>query len=225
MRVLIVEDKVRMANLLQRAVGRAGYSTVVAHDGEAALNLATDYRLDAMILDVLLPRMNGYTVLEHLRRAENNVPVIMLTARDSNEDIVHGLDLGADDYLTKPFDLSVLLARLRALTRRAPDLHPRNLRVGNLELRSDTRSVAVGDQSISLTPTEFALLEVLMQRAGHVVPKDTLAEIGWRMDSNFSESTLYVFMGSLRAKIHSDQPTASLHTVRGVGYMMKAVNP
>lgn len=224
MRVLIVEDKVRMANLLQRAAERAGYSTVVAHDGETALDLASNYRLDALILDVMLPKMNGFAVLEQLRRAANKVPTILLTARDSNQDIVHGLDLGADDYLTKPFDLNVLLARLRALTRRAPDIHPKNLRVGDLVLRSDTRRVEFGERAIALTPTEFALLEVLMQRAGHVVPKDTLAEIGWRMDTEFNESTLYVFMRSLRTKIHSEQPTAFLHTVRGVGYMLKAVS-
>jgi DNA-binding response OmpR family regulator len=223
MRVLIVEDKVRMANLLQRAVQREGYVTLVAHDGEAALEAANSHHLDALVLDVMLPKLDGFAVLERLRRFDIKVPTILLTAKDSSMDIVHGLDLGADDYLTKPFDLNVLLARLRALTRRAPEFHPRHLRVGDMLLRSDIHQLEHGDRTVALTPTEFALMEVLMRRAGHIVRKETLAEIGWGSDSEFSDSTLYVFMRSLRNKIQSDEQPALLHTVRGVGYMLKAV--
>ncbi len=132
MRVMIVDDKVRMASLLRRAIEREGYLTVVAHDGETALELANDYHLDAIVLDVMLPRLDGFSVLQRLRETAVDVPTIFLTARDNNRDIVHGLDLGADDYLTKPSDLTVLLARLRALTRRKAAIHPGVLQVGNL---------------------------------------------------------------------------------------------
>ena len=223
MRVLIVEDKVRMASLLQKAVRREGYTTLVAHDGEAALEAATNSHFDALVLDVMLPGMDGFSVLAKLRFLKVNVPTILLTARDASSDIVRGLDLGADDYLTKPFDLNVLLARLRALTRRPPDLQQQRLQVGDLLLRSDTHSLEAGGQTISLTPIEFALMEILMRRAGNVVRKETLAEIGWGMDSDFSDNTLYVFMRSLRNKIQSENQPAFLHTVRGVGYMLKAV--
>lgn len=218
-----MEDKVRMATLLQRAVQREGYLTLVAHDGEAALEAANNHHLDALVLDVMLPKLDGFTVLERLRRSDIKVPTILLTAKDSSRDIVHGLDLGADDYLTKPFELDVLLARLRALTRRAPELHQKHLQVGDMLLRSDTHSLERGDKAIALTPTEFALMEVLMRRAGQVVRKETLAEIGWGLDAEFSDSTLYVFMRSLRNKIQSNEHPALLHTVRGVGYVLKAV--
>lgn len=223
MRVLIVEDKVRMASLLQKAVRREGYMTLVAHDGETALEAVANSHFDALVLDVMLPGLDGFSVLEKLRVFKIDVPTILLTARDSNADIVRGLDLGADDYLTKPFNLNVLLARLRALTRRAPNLMQQRLQVGHLLLRGDTHCLEAGGQTIALTPTEFALMEILMRRAGSVVRKETLAEIGWGMDADFSDSTLYVFMRSLRNKIQIESQPALLHTVRGVGYMLKAV--
>jgi DNA-binding response OmpR family regulator len=223
MRVLIVEDKVRMAGLLQRAVQREGYLTLVAHDGEAALEAVNSHHFDALILDVMIPKLDGFAVLDELRRSEIRVPTILLTAKDSARDIVHGLDLGADDYLTKPFDLDVLLARLRALTRRAPALYQEPLRIGGLLLRNDTHSVECGDETIALTPTEFALMEVLIRHAGRVVRKETLAEIGWGLDSEFSDDTLYVFIRSLRNKISFRHQPVVLHTVRGVGYMLKGV--
>jgi DNA-binding response OmpR family regulator len=221
MRVMIVDDKVRMASLLRRAIEREGYLTVVAHDGETALELAHDYHLDVIVLDVMLPRLDGFSVLQRLRETAVDVPTIFLTARDNNRDIVHGLDLGADDYLTKPFDLTVLLARLRALTRRKAAIHPGVLHVGNLILRSDLHSIERNGEMTPLTRTEFALMEALMKNAGRIVSKETLAEIGWGLGGEMNEHNLYVFIGSLRGKIQLSGEAALLQTVRGVGYILR----
>ena len=222
MRILIVEDKVRMASLLQRAVQREGYLTLVAHDGEAALDLLQHPRLDAVVMDVMMPKLDGFEVLKRMRSEEISVPTLLLTARDAGQDIVHGLDLGADDYLTKPFDLAILLARLRALVRRPSAQVHGPLRAGDLVLRAEVHAVEVAGARISLTPMEFVLLEALMQRVGHVVRKESLAEIGWGGNDKVNESTLYVFMRSLRNKLHAPDRPELLHTVRGVGYMLKA---
>ena len=221
MRILIAEDKVRMASLLQRAVQREGYLTLVAHDGEAAFASVQRHRLDAVVMDVMMPKLSGFEVLARMRELKIKVPTILLTARDSSQDIVHGLDSGADDYLTKPFDLPVLLARLRALVRRPLTLVLEPLRVGHLLLCMDTHEAECDGKRITLTPIEFTLLEALMLRAGRVVPKEDLAEIGWGTDAPFQESTLYVFIRSLRTKLHSPGRADMLHTVRGVGYMLK----
>lgn len=212
-----------MAVLLQRAIQREGYLTLVANDGEEALALIERNQLDAIVMDVMMPKLNGFEVLARMRSLDVKVPTILLTAKDTSTDIVHGLDLGADDYLTKPFELTVLLARLRALTRRPRELIQGHLRAGDLVLRRDTHDVLYGAKVISLTPMEFTLLEALMQRAGHVVRKETLADIGWGKDEEFNESTLYVFMRSLRNKLHTPETPDLLHTVRGVGYMLKPV--
>ncbi len=225
MRVLIVEDKVRMALLLQRAMQREGYLTFVANDGEAALTLLEQQHFDAVVMDIMLPKLDGFEVLERMRRSSIRVPTILLTARDTNRDIVRGLDLGADDYLTKPFDLAVLLARLRALVRRPAALLQAPLRAGDLVLRAETHEVRLRERSISLTPLEFTLMEALMQRVGNVVPKETLAAIGWGASETFREGTLYVFMRSLRSKLHEPDQPELLHTVRGVGYMLRAAIP
>lgn len=225
MRVLIVEDRVRMASLLQRAMQREGYLTLIANDGEAALDLLGRQQFNAVVMDVMLPKLDGFEVLERMRSWNIRVPTILLTARDTNRDIVRGLDLGADDYLTKPFDLMVLLARLRALLRRPTALLQVPLRAGDLVLRAGTHEVQLRDRTISLTPLEFTLIEALMQRVGNVVPKETLAAIGWGASETFREGTLYVFMRSLRAKLHAPDQPELLHTVRGVGYMLKPAIP
>ena len=219
--MLIAEDKVRMALLLERAVQREGYLTMRAHDGCAALEIVQQNHLDAIVLDVMMPKLDGFAVLSRMRSCNIKVPTILLTAKDSGRDIVRGLDLGADDYLTKPFDLVVLMARLRALTRRSPHLVLGHLQVGNLVLHRNSHDAAVDGKVISLTPTEFTLLEVLMQRTGHIVRKETLAEFGWGTNEDFNEATLYVFMRSLRNKLHAAGQPSMLHTIRGVGYMLK----
>lgn len=221
MRILIVEDKVRMACLLRDALQREGYLTLLAADGERALDIVGCNRVDAMILDIMIPRLDGFEVLRRMREMGMSTPAIILTAKDHSQDVVHGLNLGADDYLTKPFDLDVLLARLRAILRRAPALKPEKLRVGDLQLCVKSHSLERGGRTITLTPTEFSLMEVLMRSAGHVVRKETLAEIGWSLEGEFSDSTLYVFMGSLRRKIQTAGEAPILHTVRGVGYRLR----
>lgn len=222
MRVMIVEDKVRMASLLRRAVERQGYQTVVAYDGETALELVQEHHLDAIVLDVMLPKLDGFSVLQRLRENAVDTPTILLTAKDTSGDIVHGLDLGADDYLTKPFDLDVLLARLRALTRRKAVIQSDILQVGNLILRNDVHSIECDDTLVPLTRTEFALTEVLMKNAGRIVSKETLVDIGWGLGGEMNEHNLYVFIRALRGKIHIAHGAAVLQTVRGVGYILKA---
>ena len=225
MRILVAEDKARMASLLQRALQREGYLASVVSDGEAALAAIGNHRFDAIVMDVMMPKLDGFEVLARMRNMHIKAPTILLTAKDTSRDVVHGLDLGADDYLTKPFELAILLARLRALTRRPSTLVQGPLQVGGLILHAGTHEVEWRDRRTSLTPMEFTLLEALMQRSGQIVRKEDLAEIGWGTDQPFNESTLYVFVRSLRTKLHSADGPDLLHTVRGVGYMLKPLPP
>ncbi len=181
--------------------------------------------LDVLVLDVMLPRRDGFDVIRNLREAKYMIPTIMVTARDDMADIVRGLDSGADDYLTKPFALDVLLARIRALTRRGPAAYPADPRFEDLVLSSRTHELRRGDRTVPLTRTEYALLEVLMRRAGCVVPRNVLVEAGWGGGAEVSDGTLYVFIRALRAKIaHAEEPQL-LHTVRGVGYTLRTEAP
>ena len=221
MRVLVAEDKVRMAMLLQRSLQREGYLVSIVHDGEAALAAIGRHRPDAIVMDVMMPKLDGYEVLARMRGMQVKVPTILLTARDTNGDVVRGLDLGADDYLTKPFDLAVLLARLRALARRPAILVQRPLQVGNLLLHGESHQMQCLDRCTSLTPMEFTLLEALMQRAGRVVRKEDLMQIGWGADEVFQDGTLYVFIRSLRTKLNVLGQPDILHTIRGVGYLLR----
>jgi DNA-binding response OmpR family regulator len=222
MRVLVAEDKPRMARFLQRALESEGYAVELAFDGEQALSMGLSGGLDLMVLDVMLPRRDGFDVIRNLRAAKQMLPTIMVTARDAMSDIVRGLDLGADDYLTKPFALDVLLARVRALTRRGPAAYPQDLQVEDLLLDSRTHGLRRGSRSVSLTRTEYALLEKLMRRAGCIVSREVLVEAGWGGNAEVSESTLYVFIRALRAKIAVGDERQLLHTARGVGYTLRA---
>ncbi len=222
MRVLVVEDKRSAADLLRRALEREGYSVVLAYDGEQALALGKSDDLDVIILDVMLPRLDGFSVIQKLRDARLRTPTIILSARDSMSDIVHGLDSGADDYLTKPFALDVLLARVRALARRAPVSHSTDLQFQDLTLKPKTYELQRGTRVVSLTRTEYALLETLMRRARAIVSKDVLIEEGWGMDAEVSSANLYVFMRSLRAKLTQTGEPELLHTVRGIGYSLRS---
>jgi DNA-binding response OmpR family regulator len=214
-----------MARFLQRALQREGYDVELAFDGEQALNKGLSGGLDLMVLDVMLPRRDGYDVIRNLRAAKQMLPTIMVTARDAMSDIVRGLDLGADDYLTKPFALDVLLARVRALGRRGPASYPADLQYEDLILNSRTHELQRGQRSASLTRTEYALLEALMRRASCIVSRDTLVEAGWGGGAEVSEGTLYVFIRGLRAKIATGAEHQLLHTVRGVGYTLRADAP
>jgi len=225
MRVLVAEDKPRMARLLQRAFQTEGYAVSLAFDGDQALAMGMAGGLDVMVLDVMLPRRDGFDVIQNLRAAKQTVPTIMVTARDAMSDVVRGLDAGADDYLTKPFSLDVLLARVRALSRRGVPTYPADLRFEDLSLDRRTHELRRGARVAPLTRTEYLLLEMLMRRAGCIVPRDALVEAGWGGGAEVSDGTLYVFIRSLRLKIAQQGELQLLHTARGIGYTMRTEAP
>jgi two-component system response regulator MprA len=183
--------------------------------------LARGYEFDAIVLDVMLPKMNGFELAERLRREQVGTPVLMLTAKDSVPDVVRGLDVGADDYLTKPFSFNELLARLRALQRRATSRIQNRLQVGDLTLDPESREVSRAGAAITLTRTEYSLLERLMYRPGKVVPRHLLIESVWGFDREIEENTLDAFIRLLRLKVDRDGLPKLIYTVRGVGYMIR----
>jgi DNA-binding response OmpR family regulator len=219
MRVLVAEDKPAMANLLTRALRREGHSVQVAYDGHEALDLGRCDDNDVILLDLMLPRMDGFTVIRTLRTEHICTPTLIVSARDAMSDIVLGLDSGADDYLTKPFALDVLLARIRALSRRLPVSAPANLVFHDIMLNANTHSLHRNGRVSSLTRTEYALMDLLMRRAGSIVTHDALIEAGWGLGAEVNEGTLYVFIRMLRTKIGETQ---LLQTVRSVGYALRA---
>jgi DNA-binding response OmpR family regulator len=223
MRVLIVDDELAMAEALQRGLEREGYSTLLAHDGQKALDLARTVDHDLMVLDWMLPKVDGVEVARRLREAGIGTPILMLTARDAPPDVVEGLDCGVDDYLIKPFAFEVLLARLRALARRIPVTRSPQLHVADLVLDPAARTVARDDLQISLSAKEFKLLHFLMQRAGDVVQRHTLIEAAWGYEAGIESNTLDAFIHLLRAKVDVGSRTKLIHTVRGVGYCLKDV--
>ncbi|MFD0887936.1 response regulator transcription factor [Streptosporangium algeriense] len=219
MRVLVVEDERRMAAALQRGLQAEGFAVDLAHDGEEGLHLARVGDYDVVVLDIMLPRISGYNVCKQLRAEENWVPILMLSAKDGEYDMADGLDLGADDYLTKPFSYVVLVARLRALLRRGANRRPAVLRAGDLTLDPARRRVSRGQQPIELTPREFALLEYLMRHHDEVVSKSEILEHVWDTfdtDPNVVE----VYVGYLRRKIDAPFSRTALQTVRGAGYRL-----
>jgi two-component system response regulator MprA len=221
MRVLIVEDKRSLAGHIGRALEGEGHTTELAYDGDEALRLGKTNNFDLLILDVMLPRMDGFTVIRKLREDRLTTQTIIVSARDSMQDIVHGLDSGADDYLTKPFALDVLLAKVRAAARRAPAPIPHALQYDQLILRPHLFELQRGDRITSLTRTECALMEVLMRRARTIVPHRVLIDEGWSSEADVSYDSLYVFIRALRAKITQPGEHELLHTVRGVGYSLR----
>ncbi len=222
MKLLIVEDETRMADLLRRGLTEEGHTAMCAFDGAEGLALAKSYEFDVIILDVMLPKLNGYEVAKRLRSEKIRTPILMLTAKDAVPDIVHGLDLGADDYMTKPFSFDELLARLRTVKRRALAAQETHLQIGDLMLDPASREVSRGDVRISLTRTEYNLLERLMFRAGKVVSRRALIEAVWGFDREIEENTLDAFMHLLRSKIDPPGRTKLIQTVRGVGYMIRS---
>jgi DNA-binding response OmpR family regulator len=222
MKLLIVEDEGRMVELLRKGLEEEGHTVVCAPDGVEGLELARSCEFDVIILDVMMPKLDGYGLAGRLRTEKNLTPVLMLTAKDAVQDIVHGLDLGADDYMTKPFSFQELLARLRAIKRRRFIPHPATLQVADLRLDSATREVSRGETRISLTRTEYGLLEHLMERAGKVVARQRLIESVWGFDRDIEDNTLDVFVRSLRNKVDNNGREKLIHTVRGVGYMIRA---
>ncbi|GIH48925.1 response regulator transcription factor [Microbispora rosea] len=219
MRVLVVEDERRMAAALRRGLQAEGFAVDLAHDGNEGLHLARVGDYDVVVLDIMLPGLSGYNVCKQLRAEENWVPILMLSAKDGEYDMADGLDLGADDYLTKPFSYVVLVARLRALLRRGGGRRPSVLRAGDLSLDPAARAVTRGEAPVELTPREFALLEYLMRRSGEVVSKPEILEHVWDTydtDPNVVE----VYVGYLRRKIDTPFGRAALQTVRGAGYRL-----
>jgi len=221
-KLLVIEDERRMVELLRRGLSEEGHTVVCAFDGREGLDYARNYEFDAIILDVMLPKLDGYEVARQLRIGKIATPVLMLTARDTVPDLVRGLDSGADDYLSKPFAFEELLARLRAVRRRAPVPRPTTLQVGDLVLDPATREVSRGGAGIPLTRTEYNLLERLMNHAGKVVSRRSLIEAVWGYERDIEENTLDAFVRLLRTKVETADHPKLIHTVRGVGYMIRA---
>ncbi|WP_433346572.1 response regulator transcription factor [Microtetraspora malaysiensis] len=220
MRVLLVEDERRLAELVKSGLAGEGFAVDIALDGAEGLWLATENTYDAIVLDVMLPRVNGYTVCRRLREAGNWTPIMMLTAKDGEYDEAEALDTGADDFLSKPFSYVVLLARMRALIRRGGRERPVAITVGDLVIDPAGMKCRRGGTEIALTPKEFAVLHGLARRAGEVVPKAELLEQAWDFAYTGDPSIVEVYISSLRRKIDAPFGRSSLVTVRGAGYRL-----
>jgi two-component system OmpR family response regulator len=221
-RVLVVEDETKLGNLLSRGLREEGYSADLAERGEEALWMAKAVEYDAIVLDVMLPGLDGFAVCRRLRTDGVWSPVLMLTARDAVDDRVTGLDAGADDYLAKPFSFEELLARLRALTRRAPVERPAVLAAGDLRLDPAAHRAWRGDVELDLSAKEFALLELFMRRPGSVLSRGQLLEGAWDMAFESRSNVVDVYVRYLREKIDRPFGCESIETVRGVGYRLRA---
>ena len=222
MRILVIEDEEKVRRFIQRGLKEEGFSVDVAGDGEEGFFLARSNEYDLIVLDVLLPKMDGFEVLRQLRAEGWRGRVLMLTARESVADRVHGLNLGADDYLIKPFAFAEFLARIRALLRRDATENPRALQVADVVLNFKTRTVTRAGKEVVLTPKEFGILEYLMRHDGEVVTRTQLAENVW--DENFDSfsNVIDVTVYHLREKIDRDFSTPLIQTLRGVGYILKS---
>ncbi|MFL5844742.1 MAG: response regulator transcription factor [Solirubrobacteraceae bacterium] len=220
-RVLVVEDDDEIAGVLQRSLRLEGYDVRISGDGEAALTDARSFVPDLVVLDLGLPKLDGMEVARRLR-AEDDTPILMLTARDEVASRVEGLDTGADDYLVKPFERQELLARLRALLRRRPPRGSASLVCADLQLNPDTHEVSRGEREIELTQREFELLEFLMRNERIVVPRQRLLEEVWGYDPFATTNTIEVFVSNLRRKLEADSEPRLLHTIRGAGYVLRA---
>jgi DNA-binding response OmpR family regulator len=221
MDVLVVEDDTRMAKLLRQGLEEEGFTVTLSHHGKEALAIAQAGPFDAIVLDVMLPGMDGFAVARRLRESRNRTPILMLTARDDEQDVVTGLNLGADDYLTKPFSFEVLLARIRAVARRGPIAQSVFLEAGDLRVDETTREVRRGARQIVLTRTEYSLLVLLLRNSGRVVTRESIIEKVWGYDTEIESNTLDAFMRLLRSKLEVHGEAKLLQTVRGVGYRLR----
>lgn len=222
MRVLIIEDDRAMAGLLQKGLEEENHRVSLAYEGREGLEVAESYQFDVIVLDLMLPGIEGFEIARRLRKGGNSTPILMLTARDAVPDIVKGLDVGADDYLTKPFSFAEFLARLRALGRRGagPTLSTR-LEIADLVLDPSTHQVFRGRREIHLTPTEYRLLEFLMRRPGRVASRRAIVEAVWGLEAEVEENTLDAFVRLLRTKVDQGYKEKLIHTSRGFGYCVK----
>jgi DNA-binding response OmpR family regulator len=220
MKILVVEDEKGVAQVLRRGLEEDHHAVSLAYDGLSALSLAQDNQFDLVLLDVMLPGIDGIQVARRFRERRQDIPILMLTACDSVPDIVKGLDSGADDYMTKPFSFAVLLARIRALERRVAESRTRTLRVCDLALEITQRRVFRGSREIHLTPTEFCLLEFLMRHEGRVASRHAILDAVWGPSENIEGNTLDAFVRLLRRKVDENEPIKLIHTARGFGYSL-----
>ncbi len=221
MRILVVEDEKKMASFLERGLKEEGYAIDLAEDGEKGWEYAMTNEYDLLILDWMLPKMSGVDLCQKVRKTGSQVPVLILTAKDSVEDKIHGLDQGADDYLTKPFSFEELLARVRALLRRPPNLKDKTvLSAGSVLVDLIKRQVKVGTEEVSLSQKEFSLLEFLMRHIGEVVSRTAIAEHVWDLHFDPMSNTIDVYINFLRKKIDEKQAKVRIETVRGTGYRL-----
>jgi DNA-binding response OmpR family regulator len=220
MRILIMEDDTKMAGLLKEGLEEENHFACLAFDGRAALELAAASEFDVIVLDLMVPVLDGFEVTRRLRKSHNQTPILVLTARDSTSDIAKALDLGADDYLTKQFSFVELMARLRALARRGPTTRPPLFKVADLVLDPASPRVWRGNREICLSPTEYKLLEFLMRRAGRVLLRSTIVDAVWNV-RDVEENTLDAFVSLLRSKVDKASKTKLIQTIRGVGYSVR----
>jgi two-component system OmpR family response regulator len=221
MRLLVVEDDVKLVRALKRGLGQEGYAVDVARTGDDGIAQAAAHEYDAIVLDLMLPGVDGFAVCQELRRAGRRMPVLMLTARTAVEDRIRGLDGGADDYLVKPFDFGELLARLRVLVRRGPSEYPQTLDVGDLRLDTTTRVAHRAGHQVELTAREFDVLEVLARNAGRLVSRAELLETVWEENYEGSPNVVDVYIGYLRKKLELPKGRRLIRTVRGKGFMLE----
>ena len=221
MRLLVIEDEPRMLDLLRQGLYEHGYTVMTATDGVTGLEIASAYQFEAIVLDIGLPRLNGYAVIEQMRARSRSTPVLMLTARDAEDDIIRGLDFGADDYLTKPFSFPELVLRLQSITRPFRSEHEGMLEIGDVIVDYVLHSATRGNHRIDLTRQEYLLLVALMRRAGQCVPRQQLIESIWGRNRTTGPSALDVLVNSLRAKIDVPFQTRLICTVRGSGYFFR----
>lgn len=221
MKILIIEDEPSLADVIASGMTQAGYDVIVANDGITGLSLARSERLSLILLDIMLPGMDGWQVCAALRQERNTIPILMLTARDAVRDRVHGLEIGADDYLPKPFDFTELVARVSAILRRDRVNKARVIQVGDLEIDTTSRVVRRGGKDISLTPREYTLLEALAAHEGQILSRDIIQERVW-MDDDSLSNTVDVYIGTLRKKIDAGHDDRLIQTVHGVGYVLRA---
>ncbi len=222
MKILVIEDEKKVAAFIKRGLEEEGYEILVAYDGDEGAQLALEHQLDLVICDIMLPTRDGLSVVREIRRAGSETPVLMLTARDTTDDIVAGLEAGSDDYLTKPFAFAELTARVRALSRRSGRDRAAELSTGDLRLDPLTRKVWRGDKEIELTIKEYGLLEFLMRNAGTVVTRAMIAEKVWEHPFESFTNIIDVYVNYLRKKVDTGFKQRLIHTVRGQGYVLKA---